>query len=300
MSAYDLLARTAPQASIFCQRWWLDAVAPGQWRILQAQHGDKLLAAWPIVLQDNESELPDVVMPRLTQKLGILFAPTKMKYAEEISRHQRLGKELIEQLPPFRRFMHSFHQNFTNWLPFFWKEFGQTTRYTYLLENLQDSEKLWAEMRTSARTQVRKAIRLGLTLDDNLDLDTFLRLNTKTFARQEKEVPYPEDMVRRIDAGCVEHAGRLIVGARGADGRLHGALYITQFNGVAYYMMGGFDAALRSSGVASFLLWETAKRLGAEGYRHLDFEGSMMPNVEPSFRAIGARQTPYFMIQKGY
>jgi GNAT acetyltransferase-like protein len=294
--AYDALACASPQGSIYCQRWWLDAVAPDHWQILTVQRGDKLLAAWPLVMEEVDG-CRNVVMPPLTQKLGILYAPTKMKYAEDLSRQHRLGKELIAQLPEFGSFFHRFHESFTNWLPFFWEKYVQQTAYTYIIENLHDTSKVWKEMRVSARNTVRKAQKKHLVVDDAIDLESFLDLNDRTYARQGKETPYPRDLVRRIDAACVKHADRLILVARDSEGRRHSAVYIVAHNRVAYYLLGGSDTALRSSGAGTLLLWEAIQRLGPT-VDQLDMEGSMMPNVEPTCRALGARQHPQSIIHK--
>ena len=62
-------------------------------------------------------------------------------------------------------------------------------------------------------------------------------------------------------------------------------------------MIGG-DTELRTSGAIPLLLWEGVKRAGARGLK-FDFEGSMLPKVEPVFASFGATQVPYFRLRKG-
>ena len=38
---YETLVRTSPQGSIYCHRWWLEAVAPEEYRILEIRRGDR-------------------------------------------------------------------------------------------------------------------------------------------------------------------------------------------------------------------------------------------------------------------
>src|SRR6516165_4472329 len=71
---YEELLTCSSQASIFAHRWWLDAVAPGNYDILELVHNDELQAAWPIVYLKRDA-VRHVYMPPFTQKLGILFAP---------------------------------------------------------------------------------------------------------------------------------------------------------------------------------------------------------------------------------
>ena len=60
----------------------------------------------------------------------------------------------------------------------------------------------------------------------------------------------------------------------------------------AYYLLGGGDPELPTSGAHSFLLWE-AIRFAASVTKRFDFEGSMVKGIERSFRSFGARQVPY-------
>src|ERR1700721_1765415 len=130
-STYDELVERSPQGSIFAHRWWLEAVAPGKYEILEIKKGDGIQAAWPIVYQKSDGA-KHVYMPAVTQRLGILFAPSDGKPVEVQSKNQKLTTELIEQLGDTDSFHHNFHENFTDWLPFCWREFTQTNRYTYV------------------------------------------------------------------------------------------------------------------------------------------------------------------------
>ena len=59
-----------------------------------------------------------------------------------------LIEEFIRELPADVSFTHRFHENFTNWLPFYWSGFEQTTRYTYLLTKLNPTSSVWDDMRS--------------------------------------------------------------------------------------------------------------------------------------------------------
>ena len=132
---YDELVKRSPQGSIFADRWWLEAVAPGMYEILEVKKGDGIQAAWPIVHVKSDGA-KHVLMPTLTHRLGILFAPSNARSIEVQSKNQALTKELIDQLGDTASFHHNFHENFTDWLPFCWQGFNQTTRYTYVLEDI--------------------------------------------------------------------------------------------------------------------------------------------------------------------
>jgi lipid II:glycine glycyltransferase (peptidoglycan interpeptide bridge formation enzyme) len=237
-------------------------------------------------------------MPPLSQKLGILFAPHHgRKYSEQLSHEHEIADELIAQLPDRISFAHRFHENFTNWLPFHWAGFQQTTRYTYLLRDLQPASRIWKEMRGLCRRNIRKAVKQGLKVRDDLPIERFAALHDQVFMRQSLEPPYSNDLILRLDEVCARQSCRKILGAVDSAGRVHAAAYLVWDNQTAYYLMGGSDPELRESGGLRLAQWE-AIQFSASIAQQFDFEGSMIRTVETACRSFGARQVPYFLITK--
>ncbi|HET60333.1 MAG TPA: GNAT family N-acetyltransferase [Chloroflexi bacterium] len=280
---------------IFVQPWWLNAVAPERWHDIAIEKGGQLVARMPYVITEKKG-FTSLSMPKLTQTLGPWLAPHKAKYAKKLSQEHQLLAELINNLPPFDHFKQNFHHSITNWLPFYWQGFQQTTRYTYIIPDLSDPEALWSETRANIRTDIRKAQK-QLAIRTDLDLEIFLDLNEMTFKRQGLELPYSRDLVRRIDRGCQTHNCRKIFFAEDHDGHLHASVYIVWDNQTAYYLMSGSDPERRNSGATSLLLWEAIK-FAATKVPSFDFEGSVIQPIERFFRAFGAQQVPYFQITK--
>jgi hypothetical protein len=295
-STYEELVKRSPQGSIFAHRWWLEAVAPGMHEILEIKQGDEIQAAWPIVFADGD-EAKHVCMPALTQKLGILFAPTSARPVEAQSKNQRLTTELIERLGDTVSFHQNFHENFNDWLPFCWQGFHQTTRYTYVFEDMTDLNVLWNNLRQKTRTEIRQAQKLGIQIKDDLDLGQFVDVIRKTFARQNRSPLGNDELVRRIDTACSQNAGRKIFAGVDLQGRVHAAVYVAWVGDQAYTLMGGGDPELRQSNAYRLVSWE-AMVFASSIARRLDLVGSMLPQVEPVFRGFGARQVPYFSITK--
>jgi hypothetical protein len=292
--AYNRFVATSPQGSLYCYSWWLDAVAPKQSRILSVSHGGEIRAAWPLTYQQHEGQTI-LAMPPLTQTLGILLAPSSAKYAERLSQEHRAIEELIRQLPPAMYVSQHFNDQFTNWLPFHWHQFQQTTRYTYLLSNLQDLDALWDGIRKSARTSIRNASKHGLRVREASDLHEVFRLYALTMNRQGLTLPYTLAQLERIDAACAKHAGRLALVAEDTQGRSHGAVYLVHDPRRTIYLLGGADPDLRQSGAQTVLLWEGI-RYASSVSKTFDFEGSMIRGVEAAIRDLGGVQTPYFKI----
>lgn len=281
--------------SIFQQPWWLDTVAPNNWHSIEIIENDTLKARLPYVMHKKKG-FTLLSMPKLTQTLGPWLAPTQAKYAKKLSQEKHLMTSLISKLPAYDYFCQNFHYSITNWLPFYWQGFTQTTRYTYVLENLNDLEKIWSGFQENIRTDIRKAQKI-LTIRTDLDINRFFKINALTFQRQGKQIPYTLEFVQRLDAACIKQKARKIFFAEDAQGRIHAAIYIVWDENSAYYLMGGADPELRSSGANSLLLWE-AIQFAATVTKKFDFEGSMIESIERFFRGFGAKQFPYFQITR--
>jgi hypothetical protein len=295
LEKYQVHLSVSPQASIFCRPWWLNAVAPGSWNLAFVERGDEIAAAWPYVVQKKLGRV-HIKMPLLTQTLGILFRPSEAKYPKRLAEENKMISELLTKLPPFRSFYQLFHYNFTNWLPLFWQGFKQTTRYSYVLEDLHDLDSIWKGMRENIRREIRKGERT-LRVEQDLDVDSFFELNQLVFKRKKKRVPYSRSFVKRLDRVCAEHNARKIFFALDRHENIHGAFYLVWDEQSAYYLMGGLDPRWKNSGVGSLLMWEGIK-YASSVTKKFDFEGSMIESVERFFRGFGAVQKRYFAISR--
>ena len=290
------LLKFLADAPLFFQPWWLEAVSPGAWDYAVVRRGEEVAAVLPYTFKVRLNRLRLIEMPRLTPYLGPWLRASNAKYANRLGEEKDLMTELIEALPPFAAFQQDFHPSITNWLPFHWKGFGQTTRYTYRIDDTRDTAQLLRETRENIRREIKKAEK-QVVVSEALDIEEFLPLHRLTFSRQGKELPHSEEALRRVDAACRARGLRRILVARGTDGQAHAALYLVTDQHTVYYLLGGGDPELRTSGATSLLMWEGIRWASEQG-KQFDFEGSMVEPIERFFRSFGARQIPYFGIEK--
>ena len=237
-----------------------------------------------------------VGQPNLTQHLGPWIRPSEAKYCKQLSQQKDLMEALIDLLPIY----HSFRQNWSflqsNWLPFYWKGFLQTTCYTYVIDDLSDLGKVKAGFQENIRREIRKSeTKVGVRVKDDLPLGEFLALNRLTFDRQGMAMPYTESFVTQLIKKASNRRQCRWFIAQDCDGRNHAGVLLVWDSQSAYYLMGGGDPALRNSGATSLCMWEAIKFASTVTQR-FDFEGSMIEPVERFFRAFGAKQTPYFSV----
>lgn len=295
---YRNLCRVEPTIPIFSRDWWLDACAGKEgWDVVVVERGEEIVAALPYILRRHWG-WNILTQPALTQALGPWLRSSAAKYAKRLGKEKDLMFALIDALPRHQRYIQNWHHSQTNWLPFYWRGFRQTTRYTYRLPQLDDKEALWAGFQENIRTDIRKArSRIGLTVRQDCPVEDFIDLHAKTFSRQGMDMPDSVEIILRLDKACSEQKARQIFIAEDSQGRRHAGVYIVWDQNSAYYLMGGGDPELRNSGATSLCLWE-AIQFASSVSKSFDFEGSMIEPIERFFRAFGAVQTPYYEVSK--
>jgi lipid II:glycine glycyltransferase (peptidoglycan interpeptide bridge formation enzyme) len=152
-------------------------------------------------------------------------------------------------------------------------------------------------MRSNIRRSIRKSEKNNITIDKNPQIEDFITLVEKTFKRQNKTLPYPSELLGDIYKETQKRNCSALFLASDNDGHFHAGSLIIWDAQTAYYLAGGADEDLRSSGGASLTLW-SAIQYAANVTQSFDFEGSMIEPVERFFRGFGAIQTPYLSITK--
>lgn len=295
---YRLLCNTEESIPIFSRDWWLDIVCcKADWDVLLIEQKGRMLAALPFYIH-----YPGVIaMPVYTQTMGPWFAAGSddTKYTTALGQRQALCKEFLQSLKPYPYFLQNFNHQITDWLPFYWAGYKQTTRYTYLLHDISSPDGLWANMSPNIRRNITKAKeKHRITIRKGIPTDDFLRVHCQTFERQQLSVPGNTEILERLIAECRERGQGDLWGGYDETGRLHAAVFVVWQESCAYYLAGGANPDLRDSGAHSLALWESICHLSGKT-RQFDFEGSMLAGVERFFREFGAIQTPFFTITKG-
>jgi hypothetical protein len=119
----------------------------------------------------------------------------------------------------------------------------------------------------------------------------------KTWSRQGKTPPFTEELVCRVYDACKAMASVRILAAEDASGQIHAAAFLVSDAQTTYYLIGGGDPALRSSGAGNLVIWEAIKHAGNTG-TVFDFEGSMNRNIGKFFKSFGAAEEATITVRK--
>jgi Acetyltransferase (GNAT) domain len=253
----------------------------------------QVVARLPYVVRGRE-RLRVLTMPPLTATLGPWVQRSNAGRARALSREMELLGALEAGLPRADVFSQQFSPTMFNALPFRWSGYRLEVQYTHRLEGLQSEEALWRGLRGNIRREIRKA-RKRVAVRDDLAIDAFHAVWAKTFVRQGMRPPVSLTDLERIHAACAAHDAGAMLFAVDDAGRVHAVAYAVWDSNAAYYLLGGGDPELRTSGATSLLLWELIMR-ARQVTDVFDFEGSMIASLDRFFRAFGGRQTPYLHV----
>lgn len=292
---YQKFCAHAPDLPLFMHDWYLDAVCgAGQWSAAVTRKGDKVVGVFPYFLK-KKLLWHYVAMPPLCRMLGPYLLPEFRTPRREMP----LLRDLVGQLPRLAAFEQDFNYTATNWLPFFWLGYRQTTRYSYVLP-LADLKTLRANLSPDYRNNKLPKAAANVRVHTGDDLDLFFRVHNRSFERQGLDAPIPFDLLQRLDrALSKQHAREIFWATDLKTGAVHSVAYLVWDQRSAYYLLAGDDPALRHSGAGILLAWE-AIRYAKEtlNLKIFDFAGSMIKPIERVRRQFGAEPKPYFRVQK--
>lgn len=295
-ASYRALCNTEPSIPLFSRSWWLDATAgKDNWDVVLIQENGSVVASLPYVVQ-HRFGLTLLVHPPFTQTLGPWLKPTDLKHAKQLSREKELMDALIAGLPRFDHYSQRWHYSRMNWLPFYWAGFEQTTRYTYVIDDLSDLDAVFAGFSAGKRKDIKKAEKT-VTVRFDVSAEEFYRNHKMTLTQEDASISYSFELFKRMYDSGYEQESACTIGAYDQQGNLHAALFIVWDQLSAYNLISTIDHRYRNSGSASFLVREAIRHV-ADKTKRFDFEGSMIEPVEFSFRQFNTVQMPYFAVSK--
>ena len=294
---YILFAKSEFELPILSQPWYLDAVCGKKnWDVIIIKKGNKIVATMPFYSFGNFM-LRLIRMPHLTKYLGPYFIN-----AYDNNKHRNsLMRELIKQLPPFNFFEQNFHPSINDYLPFYWKGFTGTTRYTFKIDLSEDIQQIFNNISPNYRNNKISSANKIISVSFNRTLHEFYKIQQLTFHRQKTSLPFSFEFLEKYDCILKEHDSRMIFFAVDTKNQIHSVLYLIWDSNTAYLLMAGDDPQKRKSGAGILLVWEAIKYAKEVlKKKRFDFVGSMLEPITNIRQDFGAELVPYLRIQKMY
>ncbi len=302
-----IMPNNKPQYKLFCEQeknlplflqyeWFNSLYEDSTWDVALEVRGKEVIGFLPYVVAKKKSF--KIITPQfLSPYQGVWIKyPEGQKYASKVGYEKEVINSLINQLPKVDAFKQNFMPGFKNWMPFSWKGYEQTTRYTYIINDISNPEIVFSDFKENIRREIRKA-KKSLTIKVVDDIDLMYQLKQKVYQENNDVYPIPKSKLDAVFNYCKEHdCGELLI-AQDEKGSIHSIILYVWDNESAYYLHGVTDSEYKTSGSMSLLLWEAIKK-SSNKTKVFNFEGSMVESIERFFRGFGGEQTPYFQINK--
>ncbi|SFV68253.1 hypothetical protein MNB_SV-14-513 [hydrothermal vent metagenome] len=282
---------------LYSRDWWLDATcSEGSWDVALVEIDNKIVASMPFYIK-KRAFFRAITLPKLTQTMGpYIEYPKNQTLYKRLSYEKKIMNKLIEQLPKVDMFNQSFHHNITNWLPFYWQGYKQSTGYTYIIEDLSNMDKVFKGFTSSTRNDIRKAEKNGIKVIDSEDIEAFYEIIKLTFKKKKLKARESLEFIKELYLKAKEKDAIMMKFAV-KDDVVYSVSLCFYDNKTLYEIMAGSNRYINLLGSQQLLKLEVM-RFASEKSLSFDFEGSMVEGVEYRNRSFGAVQTPYFNITK--
>lgn len=282
---------------VFCSPWWLDVVAPGQWDVILIERNNQIVCSFPFYYHKKFGVLRLITEPKLTQKMGpyIVYSNRAQSDSKKIKFENELYQEIIDLIPKFDYFSMAFDQKYRNWLGFYWNGFHQTTRYSYRISNLND-ENLLSRFSQTKRQLVKKAINKYKFCTDMTPEEYYTYYNDAVTNRGEK-MYYEKDIIIKLCQSAIGNNMGKIFSCKDEQGNVLAVNFTVWDKECAYYIGAMRKKEYNQTGGTEFLIYNTMKYV-SRYVDCFDFEGSMTPGVEETYRSFGTSQTEFYQITR--
>jgi hypothetical protein len=255
--------------TIFHEKWWLDAIAPGNWREVVCIRGGQVVGSLPFE-ELSQGGLKICVMPQATRVLGPIMEIRPGK-AESLARStQSITAGLLEQIENHHHVEMILGPEHADITPFLHAGFEVKVQPTLLLDCKAPLTTLWAGLRDKTRNVIRRA-RERLTVQCIEDVGQFTRFYEENL---EDDVPYFSLAASAAaTAAACDHKQAKIVAATDADGVAHAMVVFLWDDHQVYY----FHSSRKKNahaGAVSLLLWTGIELAHSQGL-WFDFDAGL-------------------------
>lgn len=280
--------------SIFHEDWWLDALAPGQWRELTCCRGDRI-AGYLRYVERHEAGMTIGEMPQITRFLGPIVSVPSGKCETRARTAYSIVTELLKPLAAFDHVEMTLDTEFDDLAPFLAAGYEVKVHPTFILDCRRPIDELWSGLRDKTKNVIRRA-RERLTVRTVDDARRFVRFYNENLEGAE---PYFDlSLLPAAHAAASARERCKIVAAVDAHDVVHAQVCFIWDDEYVYYFLSTRDKDVAHLGAVSLLLWTGIELANARGLR-LDFDGGINDDTRYKFKvAFGGKLANRFDVAR--
>ncbi|MEM9835303.1 MAG: GNAT family N-acetyltransferase [Bacteroidota bacterium] len=286
---------------IFYQPWWLDAACGADhWSVVLAYEGELIVGIWPYYVRRRlMGWLPTLDKPPLTLFCGPYLLPPGqvMNKANQLSRNQRIIRQLHVQLPDYRFRRASLpYASQAGW-PL--QLLGWRIRQCYSYRIRSDAyapDVLWRQLSGKLRSKLRQAQEQNGRIEPFDNADAFQALFQQSLAKRPEKVAFPHRAFKRLFEQSLQKKKARCWAFFNDENQVIAAVWLP-FDQQSAYLLGAASLPyLRNTTKAMpYLIWHAIQWCTQEKLI-FDFEGSSLPGVEPFYRSFGPEIAGYQLV----
>lgn len=279
----------------------MDVVCEGkQWDVLLSYDKQGNIRGAMPILMGCRLGMRFILPAQLTQFSGPWYRyPDNLSERQRLSFEQQVSDDLINQLDKLHvaYYAQNFAPQVTNWLPFYWRGFSQTTRYTYRLNDISRPEELLAQFEKDGR-QSKIRHRLDDTfLTTDITPEAYADFHHAYWNAQGQRDITPKPLIQHLCSEAIRRGHGVLLGLTDVQHQLLAANFIVFDERCAHFLLSAQVPGNTLAGASETLLWHALNYL-SDKTQAFDFEGSMEPGIEYYNRSFNATQTPFFAVTK--
>jgi len=301
---WDAFILSSPQCNAFSLSAFLAAQGTRHAKLFYEQDGKIVASVLLVEPEDSSFRAPSAYS--LYQ--GVALAPIPGDARSVASKRLRITSSLAQALAQRYRY-HSLclHPSLTDLRGFQWCNFHTPDLGTYVLSLYYTGVislgrySTFAEyvetIRASRRSELKKAAECGVSIAVSDDLDSFMNLYRKTFARQDMEIDFASlEKVKRIVASLLRSGcGELRLATVG-DGKIVSAVVALFDPYSTYYLFGASDPEYRNTGAGTSVMVNCVEASYSSGRTRFDMVGINSPKRGDFKTSFNADPEPYFAL----
>jgi hypothetical protein len=276
---------------LFLTDCWMDAVNENDWDVVIYEENNVALAFF-VYASRFKAKMRIIGSPQLTQFSGLYFIDDFKHVKDKVKIQNRIIDNLVLELPKYSKLSLSLHTSIFNLQGFYWKDFKLSFRYTYQINNtkLYDLN----SVSQKARNRINK-IKDKYILKTTNDMKLLHNLHNHFIKERHKKISYSLELLESIERISRKlECGQAFFLESKLDCTIVSVCYIVWDSFSAYLIINGSRFNLKDG--SNLLMIYLVIKWVSDYSDIFDFEGSMIEDVESTYRNLGGKQNIYFNI----
>jgi len=295
---WDELVEESKQGHIYHLYQYIDRLCSGNWQAIILENQDNYIAAFPFFVK-KKMGIAYFIHPPFCQYWGVMIRLDKAGNQKYYDESKKLIKSVLEAIPQNIRYMLAYFSPSLDYpLPLVWADWSLSPHYTYQVKLDRSQDEILASFASHTRREIKKADKNGIKIIKEKGADTAMTIfrSEKPHLVNRKNDQYLLNLNKVVHTLGEDRAFSL--NAVQGEETVATIVYF-KYKKMLIYFFGTVKATHKNSGAMSAIIWESIK-MHHEECSILDFDGSMIEDIERYFRGFDTEPVMYLKAERSF